>query len=110
MLDASPGASGIFDGTSGSNTVAVVAKFANGAEVWYCRGLSLSIFDQHTEAVASYDKVIAINPNYSEAWFSREIARVELEEQTPTTPLSYAPIGAIVLIAGIAVLSQRRAL
>jgi hypothetical protein len=32
MLYASPGASGIFTGTSGSNTVTVVAKFGNGAE------------------------------------------------------------------------------
>ena len=32
MLDASPGASGTFVGTSGTNSVTVVAKFANGAE------------------------------------------------------------------------------
>ena len=32
MLDASPGASGTFAGTSGTNTVRVVAKFGNGAE------------------------------------------------------------------------------
>jgi len=32
MPDASPGASGTFGGTSGSNSVTVVAKFANGAE------------------------------------------------------------------------------
>ena len=32
ILDASPGASGTFAGTAGSNSVAVVAKFANGAE------------------------------------------------------------------------------
>ena len=32
MLDASPGASGTFTGTSGSNSIMVVAKFANGAE------------------------------------------------------------------------------
>jgi hypothetical protein len=32
MLDASPGASGTFAGTSGTNTVTVVAKFANGAK------------------------------------------------------------------------------
>jgi hypothetical protein len=32
MLDASPGASGTFAGTSGTNTVTVVAKFGNGAE------------------------------------------------------------------------------
>jgi hypothetical protein len=32
MLDASPGASGTFAGTSGSNSVTVVAKFGNGAE------------------------------------------------------------------------------
>ena len=31
-LDASPGASGTFAGTSGSNAVMVVAKFGNGAE------------------------------------------------------------------------------
>jgi hypothetical protein len=32
MLEASPGASGTFAGTSGTNSVTVVAKFANGAE------------------------------------------------------------------------------
>ena len=32
MLDTSPGASGTFTGTSGTNTVTVVAKFGNGAE------------------------------------------------------------------------------
>jgi len=32
ILDASPGAGGTFAGTSGSNTVTVVAKFGNGAE------------------------------------------------------------------------------
>ena len=32
MLNASPGASGTFADTSGSNTVMVVAKFGNGAE------------------------------------------------------------------------------
>ena len=32
MLDTSPGASGTFAGTSGGNSVTVVAKFANGAE------------------------------------------------------------------------------
>jgi len=32
MLDASPGASGTFAGTSATNTVTVIAKFANGAE------------------------------------------------------------------------------
>jgi hypothetical protein len=32
MLDASSGASGTFAGTSGTNSVTVVAKFANGAE------------------------------------------------------------------------------
>jgi len=32
MLGTSPGASGTFAGTSGSNSVTVVAKFGNGAE------------------------------------------------------------------------------
>jgi hypothetical protein len=32
MLDASPGASGTFAGTSGTNPVTVGAKFGNGAE------------------------------------------------------------------------------
>jgi hypothetical protein len=32
MLGTSPGASGIFTGASGTNSVTVVAKFANGAE------------------------------------------------------------------------------
>jgi hypothetical protein len=32
VLDASPGASGTFAGTSGTNSVTVVARFGNGAE------------------------------------------------------------------------------
>jgi len=32
MLDARPGASGTYAGTSGGNSVTVVARFANGAE------------------------------------------------------------------------------
>jgi hypothetical protein len=32
ILGASPGSSGTFDGTSGTNSVVVAAKFANGAE------------------------------------------------------------------------------
>ena len=32
MLDAIPGASGTFAGTSGTNSVTVVVKFTNGAE------------------------------------------------------------------------------
>jgi hypothetical protein len=39
MLAASPGASGTFAGTSGSNAVTVVAKFANGAESVVYEGL-----------------------------------------------------------------------
>jgi len=39
MLDASPGASGTFAGTSGTNSVTVVAKFANGAESVVYQGL-----------------------------------------------------------------------
>jgi hypothetical protein len=43
MLDPSPGASGTFAGTSGSNSVTVVAKFGNGAESVVYQGV-LKIF------------------------------------------------------------------
>jgi len=49
---------------------------------------------------------LAINPNDADARQNREIA---LNKQTQPTPLLYAPIGAIVLMAGIAVWSRRRA-
>jgi hypothetical protein len=39
MLGASPGASGTFTGTSGSNSVMVVARFTNGAESVLYQGL-----------------------------------------------------------------------
>jgi hypothetical protein len=39
MPDASPGASGTFAGTSGTNSVTVVAKFVNGAEEVLYKGL-----------------------------------------------------------------------
>ena len=39
MLDVSPGASGTFAGTPGTNSVTVVVKFANGAEEVVYMGL-----------------------------------------------------------------------
>jgi tetratricopeptide (TPR) repeat protein len=77
----------------------------NDANVWYNRGNALSNLGRFIEAVASYDKAIDINPNDAEVKQNREIA---LNKQTHPTPLMYAPIGAIVLMVGIAVWSRRR--
>ena len=74
---------------------------------------------RNTEAVASYDKALGIDPNITEAIQNRKIALEQqsegqptsatpIQQQTKTTPLLYAPIGAIVLTIGIAVLSRRR--
>ena len=41
MLGTSPGASGTFAGTTGTNSVTVVAKFANGAEEVVYQSVSL---------------------------------------------------------------------
>jgi tetratricopeptide (TPR) repeat protein len=102
------------------------------SDVWYNRGLALSALGRYTEAVASYDNALAIKPNFPAAKDARNIALQKLgptqqtsatpvqtsatpiktqqqtQQQTKTTPLLYAPIGAIVLMAGIAVWGRRR--
>lgn len=98
---------------------------------------------QYTEAVASFDKVLAINPNDIDAIQNRKNALekhsqaqttstppiqqltsttpiqqpisttpvpTKTQQQTKTTPLMYAPIGAIILIIGIAVWCRHRSL
>lgn len=47
---------------------------ADRAVQYYNEGVSFAKLGQYAEAVASYDKAIAINPDYAGAWEAREIA------------------------------------
>jgi tetratricopeptide (TPR) repeat protein len=85
-------------------------------ELWSQRAAALSHLGRYTEAIASYDKVTAINPYDDVAKQNREIARgkerqaeqaqAAAQQQTKATPLLYAPVGALVLVGGIAVLTR----
>ena len=88
----------------------------NGADVylWNKRGDALSQLGRYEEAVISYDKALAINPIDDYAKQNREIAlekqsqAQQTQQQNHPVPLMYAPIGAIVLMAGLAVWSRRQ--
>jgi tetratricopeptide (TPR) repeat protein len=103
------------------------------AAQFYHEGVDFARLGQYAEAIASYDKAIALNPDLTGAQQDRKIA-LERQNQTPqtsatpvqqqtpttltpplpqqtqqqtrTTPLMYAPIGAIILMAGFAVWSR----
>ncbi len=86
-------------------------------ELWSQRAAALSRLGRYTEAIASYDKATAINPYDDVVKQNREIARgmqrqaeqaQQAQQKTKTTPLLYAPIGAIVLMAGIAAWKRRQ--
>jgi tetratricopeptide (TPR) repeat protein len=81
----------------------------NYAKAWNNRGNALGELGQYSEAIASFDKAIAIDPNYAKAKQNREFYLSKQNgRQNQTTPLLYAPIGAIVLMAGIAVWGRHR--
>jgi len=46
----------------------------NRAEYFFNDGVAYAQLGQHEEAIASYDKAIAINPDYTEVRESREVA------------------------------------
>ena len=64
---------------------------------------------ESAKAVTSYDKALALNPNDAGTKSNRDLA-LEKQSQAQSTPLLYAPIGAIVLMAGIAVWGRRRSI
>jgi tetratricopeptide (TPR) repeat protein len=85
-------------------------------ELWNQRGIALTQLGRYTEAIASYDKATAINPYDDMIKQNREIARgmaMQAEEaqlaqqKNKLIPLMYAPPGAIILMAGIAVWNRR---
>ena len=95
----------------------------NIVNAWYNRGIALYELGLYSDAVESFDKAIAINPNDADAIKNRQITLEALnpaqkiptapvqpqpQQQTGTNPLLYALIGAIILIAGVTVWSQRR--
>ena len=43
-------------------------------QAWYNRGISLAGLDRREEAIESYDKAIAINPDYHQAWSNRGLS------------------------------------
>ena len=94
----------------------------NIANTWYNRGNALYKLGLYSDAVESFDKAIAINPNDADAIKNREITLEELnpaqqiatapvqstpQPQTKTNTLLYALVGAIVLIAGVTLWTQR---
>ena len=46
----------------------------NDANVWFSRGYDLGESDRHEEAIAAYDRALAIKPNDAAAWNNRGIA------------------------------------
>jgi tetratricopeptide (TPR) repeat protein len=122
---------------SAASASALKAANDSRAAQFYNEGTGFARLGQYAEAIASYDKAIAINPNLTGAKQDREIAlerqnqteqpsATPVQQQTPTTsitlttplpqqteqptrttPLMYAPIIAVVLSAGIAVWSRR---
>jgi tetratricopeptide (TPR) repeat protein len=56
------------------------------AEEYFFEAEHLTQLGQHSEAVASFDKGLAINPNYAAAWYNRGIAlkiSVNIQKQLP---------------------------
>lgn len=49
----------------------LLAKLPNSAEVYNNRGAILQMMKRYDEALASYDKAIALKPDYPNAWFNR---------------------------------------
>jgi tetratricopeptide (TPR) repeat protein len=45
----------------------------NQTDQYYNEGKNIAKLGQYTDAVTSYDKAIAINPDYAEAWFNRGV-------------------------------------
>jgi tetratricopeptide (TPR) repeat protein len=86
-----------------------VALNPNDALAWNNRGTALINLGRYSEAISSYDRAIALNPNDAVARSNRQLA-LEKQSQAESTPLTYAPIGAIILMAGIAVWSRRRSI
>ena len=48
-----------------------ITAYDDQAVQYYNEGVEFAKLGQFTEAVASYDKALAINPDYAEAWKSR---------------------------------------
>ena len=51
----------------------------NLAEAWHARGNALNELKRHDEALAAYDKALALNPNFAGAWHGRGNALNELK-------------------------------
>lgn len=86
-----------------------IALNPNDSMTWSNRGTALGNLGRYSEAVSSYDRALALNPNDAQTRNSRQVA-IEKQNQAQSTPLMYAPIGAIVLMAGIVVWSRRRSI
>jgi tetratricopeptide (TPR) repeat protein len=86
-----------------------IAINPNDAMTWSNRGTAFGNLGRYSEAIASFDKALALNPNDAATKSNRALA-LERQSQAQSTPLMYAPIGAIVLMAGIVVWSRRRSI
>src|SRR5258708_33967423 len=50
------------------------------AVAWNSRGNALLTLNRCTEAIASYDRAIALKLDYAEAWHNRAVARIMLQD------------------------------
>ncbi len=83
-----------------------IALNMNDAKAWNNRGLSLLKLGRSSDAIASFNQAIVLKPEDLTAKNNRDSALAL--EQTQASPLLFAPVGALVLVAGIAVWSRRR--
>jgi tetratricopeptide (TPR) repeat protein len=56
----------------------LLAKLPGSAEVYNNRGAILQMMKRYDDALASYDKAIALKPDYTNAWFNRGSALKQL--------------------------------
>ena len=47
-------------------------------DAWHKKGLILSDFGRHEEAIECYNKVMELNPSFADAWFFKGMSLFEL--------------------------------
>ena len=74
------------------------------ADAWFNKAFALAGLKRYDEAIAAFDKVRELNPDYPKLAQNRQIA-VQLRDQATPVYVKYAPVlvGAGVVIAGILV-------
>jgi tetratricopeptide (TPR) repeat protein len=72
------------------------------ADAWFNKGYALAGLKRYDEAIAAFDKVQELNPNYPKIEKNRQIAQ-QLRDQATPAYVKYAPVlaGIAVVIIGI---------